>query len=133
MKTYKITVNGTVYEVDVEEIREDASSSAPSYLAPSSAPRPATSPAPAPTPTPVAKPVAEATTGEGSIDAPMPGTVLDILVGVDQEVEAGQVVLILEAMKMENEIQSPLSGKVIQVNTTKGAAVNFGDSLLVIG
>jgi biotin carboxyl carrier protein len=63
----------------------------------------------------------------------MPGTVLDVLVSPGEQVEAGQVLVILEAMKMENEIMAPMAGKVIQVNTTKGAAVNSGDPLLVIG
>lgn len=127
MKTYKITVNGKVYEVDVEEVG-GVQRSAPSPSAPSSAPAaPKANPAPAPA---SAAPIAA---GEGRIDAPMPGTVLDVLVSPGDQVEAGQVLVILEAMKMENEIMAPVAGKVIQVNATKGAAVNSGDPLLVIG
>jgi biotin carboxyl carrier protein len=63
----------------------------------------------------------------------MPGTILDIKVAVGDSVNAGDVLIILEAMKMENEIMAPASGKVVSVNTTKGASVNSGDVLVVIG
>ncbi|NLY36812.1 MAG: biotin/lipoyl-binding protein [Tissierellia bacterium] len=127
MKTYKITVNGKVFEVDVEEVGGTVQRPALSPSTPAAAPAaPKAAPAPAAA---SAAPLA----GEGRIDAPMPGTVLDVLVSPGEQVEAGQVLVILEAMKMENEIMAPMAGKVIQVNTTKGAAVNSGDPLLVIG
>ena len=71
--------------------------------------------------------------GQTAVTAPMPGNILDIKVNVGDTVNADDVVIILEAMKMENEIFAPASGKVIAINTTKGASVNSGDCLLVIG
>ena len=116
MKKYRVTVNGTVYEVELEELTGSAPVSAPA--APAAAPAPAAPAAPA--------------AGE-QICAPMPGNILDIKVNVGDTVNADDVVIILEAMKMENEIFAPASGKVIAINTTKGASVNSGDCLLVIG
>ena len=81
---------------------------------------------------PAAAPVAAAA-GQTAVTAPMPGNILDIKVSVGDTVNADDVVIILEAMKMENEIFAPASGKVIAINTTKGASVNSGDTLLVIG
>lgn len=125
MKTYKITVNNKVYEVEVEEVGV-SSASRPAVQSPApAAPKAAAPAAPA---APAAAPVA----GGNKIDAPMPGTVLDILVAAGDQVEAGQVLLILEAMKMENEIMAPAAGKVVQVVASKGASVNAGDALLVL-
>ena len=67
------------------------------------------------------------------MSAPMPGTILDIKVSEGDTVASGDVLLILEAMKMENEIMAPVGGKVVSVNTSKGASVNPGDVLIVIG
>lgn len=120
MKRYNITVNGKVYDVAVEEVASD--SAAPVV----SAPAPAAAPAPAQA---SAAPVAEGT----KVTAPMPGTVLDIKVAVGDTVEFGQPIVILEAMKMENEVNSPCAGKVISVNTTKGSSVETGEVLAVIG
>lgn len=131
MKKFNITVNGKSYEVDVEEVGGVSMPAAPraaSAPAPS-APTPAAASAPAPA-AKAAEPVAE---GGEKITAPMPGTVLDIKVNTGDTVNAGDCVLVLEAMKMENEISAPASGKVLSVNVTKGAAVNSGDVLLVIG
>ena len=127
MKTYKITVNGKVFEVDVEEVGGAVQRPVSSQSAPTPAPA-----APKAASAPAAASAAPAA-GGGRIDAPMPGTILDVLVSPGDQVEAGQVLVILEAMKMENEIMAPAAGKVIQVNTTKGAAVNSGDPLLEIG
>lgn len=65
--------------------------------------------------------------------APMPGTILDIKVSVGQSVNAGDVLCVLEAMKMENEIMAPAAGKVVAINTSKGASVNTGDALISLG
>ena len=123
MKKYNITVNGQTYAVEVEE-----AGGAPS-AAPAAAPAPA--PAAAPAPAPKAAPApAPAAAGGGALTAPMPGTVLDIKVAEGAAVKAGQVVLILEAMKMENEISAPADGTVASIPVAKGASVNSGDTLM---
>lgn len=114
MKRYNITVNGKAYDVAVEELDGGA------------APAPAVA---APAPAPAAAPVADGT----KVNAPMPGTILEVKVAVGDTVEAGQALAVLEAMKMENDISSPCAGKVLSVNTTKGAAVETGTLICVIG
>lgn len=123
MKNYTITVNGTPYNVTVE----DANGSAAPVAA---APAPAAAPASAPVPAPAAAPAAPATAGSVSVDAPMPGNILDIKVSNGASVKAGDVLLILEAMKMENEIVAPQDGTVASVNVNKGDTVEAGQTLV---
>lgn len=122
MRKYNVNVNGTAYEVTVEEIQGGAA-------APVSAPAPAAAPAPAPAPAPAAPAAAGA--GE-PVNAPMPGTILDVKVTAGQAVKSGDVLMILEAMKMENEIMAPKDGTVTSVSASKGASVQSGDVLCTI-
>ena len=128
---YKVTLNNRVYEVEVEQ-GEAMLVKEYELAAPAAAPAaPAAAPVAAATPT--AAPAAGALAAGEVVTSPMPGNILDIKVNVGDTVNADDVVIILEAMKMENEIFAPASGKVIAINTTKGASVNSGDCLLVIG
>ena len=108
MKKYKVNVNGTVYEVEIEEMTG----------APAAAPV-------------AAAPAAPAGAGE-RVAAPMPGNILSVNVAAGDTVNKGQVLMILEAMKMENEIMAPCDGKVTAVAVTKGAAVESGALLCTI-
>jgi glutaconyl-CoA decarboxylase len=126
-RKYRVTVNGKAYDVDVEEMGAGAPAAAP---APVVAQAPVSAPAPVAAPAPAAAPVAA---GAGSIESPMPGKVLKILVSQGAPVTAGQLVLILEAMKMENEIYASVAGTVTQLGCKEGDSVNTGDTLLVIG
>ena len=121
MKRYNITVNGKAYDVAVEELGEGA---APVAAAPAAA-----APAPAAAPAAAAAPVADGT----KVSAPMPGTILDVKVAAGDTVAEGQALAILEAMKMENDINSPCAGKVLSVNVTKGQSVETGTLVCVIG
>lgn len=125
MRYFNITVNGAAYSVAVEE----TNAAAPVATAPVAPVAPMAAPAPAaPAPAPAAAPVA----GGEKVSAPMPGTLLDVKVAVGASVKKGDILVILEAMKMENEILAPCDGTVKQI-AAKGAAVNSGDLLAVIG
>ena len=122
MKKYNITVNGTTYEVLVEEA--DGAATAPAYSAPVAAP------VAAPKAQPAAKaPAASGAAGAVKVTAPMPGTILDVKVSVGQSVKKGDVICVLEAMKMENDIPAPQDGVIASINIQKGASVAAGDVL----
>ena len=121
MKYYNITVNGVAYSVSVEET---AAGAAPVAAAPA-APKAPVAPAAAPK---AAAPAGAA--GAVSVKAPMPGNILDVKVAAGASVKAGDVLVILEAMKMENEIVAPQDGTVASVNVHKGDTVNSGDVLV---
>jgi len=128
MKKYNISVNGVKYEVEVEE------EGAVDIPAPATAAAPPVAGSAAPPPVGEAKPAAPDTAapsaGSTVIEAPMPGTVLDVRVEIGQTVKMGEVLLILEAMKMENEIVAPQNGAVDAIVAGKGDSVNAGDILL---
>ena len=115
MKNYKVNVNGTEYKVAIELISEEEAKAA-------LAAKPAAAPAPAP-----------AATGEGeAVSCPMPGTILDVKVKVGDAVKKGQVLMILEAMKMENEIMAGCDGTVTSINVQNGQSVENGTPLCTI-
>ena len=114
MRRFLVRVNGEEYEVEVAEVREEGESHWNI--------RDIKKVVPSPSPLQVTT----------TLRAPMPGRVLAINVAKGEKVEAGQVVIILEAMKMENEIISPRDGTVAQVAANKGASVNAGDPLMVL-
>ena len=129
---YKVTLNGRTYELEVEAgkamLLDEYEAIAPA--APAAAPVAAAA-APA---APAAAPAAPAVTGAGdAVTAPMPGTILKVNVQNGQAVKAGQVLVVLEAMKMENEIMAPKDGTVTQVVVSKGASVDTGAPLVIIG
>ena len=121
MKYYNITVNGVAYSVSVEET---AAGAAPVAAAPA-APKAPAAPAAAPK---AAAPAGAA--GAVTVKAPMPGNILDVKVKAGASVKAGDVLVILEAMKMENEIVAPQDGTVASINVNKGDTVNSGDVLV---
>ena len=130
---YKVTLNGRTYEV---EVVADKAMCVAEYEAFAPAAAPAAAPAPvaaAPVAAPAAAPAAGMTvTGGESVKAPMPGNILKVAVSVGQTVKEGDLLCVLEAMKMENEIMAPKAGTVAQVVVSKGASVNTGDVLVVI-
>lgn len=119
MKNYTITVNGTPYNVTVEE-----GAGAPVAAAPVAAPVAAPAAAPAP--------ATQGTAGSVKVEAPMPGTILDVKVSVGDSVSSGSVLCILEAMKMENEIVAPQDGTVASVNVSKGDSVEAGQVIITL-
>lgn len=124
MKNYTITVNGTPYNVTVEE-----GAAAPVQAAPAPAAAPTPAPAAAPAPAPA---TAGGTEGSVKVEAPMPGTILDVKVAVGSSVTSGQVLCILEAMKMENEIVAPQDGTVASVAVNKGDSVEAGQVIITL-
>lgn len=130
MKTYNITVNGVTYTVEVEEVGATAAAAAPAaapVAAPVAAPAPAAAPAPKAAP---AAPKATGAAGAVSVKAPMPGNIMKVNCKVGASVKKGDVLIVLEAMKMENDICAPQDGVVASVEVAQGATVET-DALLV--
>ena len=121
---YKITLNGKTYEVEVER---GTAALVNEYVAAPAAPVVQATPAPAAAPAPAVSGAAEAVT------APLPGTLVAVKVSLGQAVKAGDLLCVLEAMKMENEILSPRDGTVTGLPVAKGASVQSGDTLVVLG
>ena len=126
MKKYNVTVNGTLYEVEVEEIGEVAS--AP-VAAPAAAPA-APVAAPKAAPKPAAKPASSGAAGAVKVEAPMPGTVTKVFVKPGQAVKSGENLIAFEAMKMEQEVKAPQDGTVASVNVEVGKNIASGDLLV---
>ena len=121
MKRYTITVNGTPYDVTVDE----AGASAPVAAAP-------VAPAAKAAPAPAAKPAVSGAEGSVKVEAPMPGTILDVKTSVGAAVKSGDVLCILEAMKMENDIVAPADGTVASIAVGKGDSVEAGQIIVTL-
>ena len=129
---YKVTLRNKTYEVEVENgeamLLDEYEAAAPAAPAPAAA-APAAAPAAA-----APAPAAAAPTAAGEqVTSPMPGTILDVRVSQGEQVKAGQILVILEAMKMENEIVAPHDAVIAQVVVNKGAKVETGTPLIVLG
>lgn len=131
---YKVTLNDRVYEVEVEKgvamLLDEYTAEAP--VPPAAAVPAAPAAAPVAAAAPAAAPVASIADGE-PVTSPMPGTILSVSVAEGDTVHNGQLVAILEAMKMENEIFAPCDGKVLQIISPKGTIVDTGTTILVLG
>ena len=137
LRKFKIAIDGTQYMVEMEEIGAPVATPADAVAAPAApaAPAPVAAPAPAAAPAPEAAPAAPAApapAGAHAQNAPMPGTILDIHVKVGDVVKANQPVMVLEAMKMENEVVADQDGTIASIAVTKGEMVNPGAELFSI-
>ena len=139
MKAYQVTVNGQVFQVTVEDASGTGTIPAMSLIQPVAAPQPAPMPqpvAPAPKPAPApapAKPKAEVPAGGKKVQAPMPGKILKLNFTTGSTVKRGDVLMVLEAMKMENDIMAPNDATIVSVHVAQGDNVNTGDLLVVLG
>lgn len=133
MRKFMINVNGKSYEVEVEEIKDGVAAAPVAQPKPAAAAPavPKAAPAPAPAPAPKAAPAA-VPSGASTVNAPMPGTILSINVKAGETVKKGQVLCILEAMKMENEIMSGVDGTVASVAVSQGDSVSTGQVLFAL-
>ena len=135
-RLFNIKVNGNMYEVEVEEVKTTASApvkkEAPKMAAPQKTQEVKQTPAAPVAPKAPEKKVEISVEGGSSISAPMPGTINEIRVKEGDTVSRGQILLILEAMKMENEIMAPVDGVVAGISVSKGASVNAGELMIVI-
>ena len=125
MRKFRVAINGTTYEVDIEEISSGESSSNTPAVSTTTARSKATQAPPAP-PQPKAAPNGV----EGPVIAQMPGTIIDIFVNKGDSVKRGQSLLILEAMKMANEVVAPYDGTIAEIHVIPKASVNAGDVLV---
>ncbi|MCQ2503768.1 MAG: biotin/lipoyl-binding protein [Saccharofermentans sp.] len=128
---YNVTINNKVYEVEVEKGKANLVRTTDVVAAPAAAPV-AAAPAAAPAAPAAAAPAVAVAAGSTPVAAPMPGTILDIKVTVGQQVKEGDLVAILEAMKMENEIFASKAGSVAQIIAPKGSTVDTGDAIITI-
>ncbi len=133
MRKFLIKVNGTPYEVEVEEIQGAQGAAPIQHAAPAAAPTPAPVPASKAEAQPNVARQASVPAGATEIKSPLPGTVLSVLVSVGDTVKHGDVLVMIEAMKMENEIMAPQDGEVLSVAVSRDVSVDTGDLLLVIG
>ncbi len=122
MRKFQVTVNGNTYEVDVEELSSGAQGSA-AQAAPTNTQAVSSVPTTVPSPAPASA----GTSGDTLLEAPMQGKIVSVKVGVGDLVNEGDVVAVLEAMKMENEIVAPSAGTIASINVTSGQAVEAGD------
>ena len=134
MRKFKVMVNGVAYDVEVqEEGMTVAPAAAPALApAPAAAPTPVVAPAPAAAPAPAPK-AAEVGAGDTALNAPMPGKVTKIVAKEGDAVKKGDIIMVLEAMKMQNEIGAPVAGVVKSINVNAGENVKPGQTMAVIG
>lgn len=127
MKRFLIKINGKTYDAEVEVIGASAA-------APAVAPAPAAAPkAAAPAPAPAAPAAAPKAGGPANVTSPLPGTVLRLVKNAGDTVAVGEVVMIVESMKMENEVVAPEAGRIASIAVAAGSAINTGDLLFTLG
>ena len=140
MKEYKYKINGNTYKVTIGDIDENIAhvevNGTPYKVEMEKAPKVVVKPVvrpttPAPAPTPVVKPAAPST-GKSGVKSPLPGVILDIKVNVGDTVKKGQTIIILEAMKMENDVVASCDGTIASINVTKGQSVETGTLIATI-